>query len=72
MVIGLACVASLLPAAAQRMSQAVSEDRAGTLAANAYADITARRPLGLLSAKAGGNWMDLSSTQLASLVASMK
>ena len=49
MVIGLACVASLLPAAAQRMSQAVSEDRAGTLAANAYADITARRPLGLLS-----------------------
>ncbi|MGI9458355.1 MAG: type IV pilus modification PilV family protein [Pirellulales bacterium] len=49
MVIGLACVASLLPAAAQRMSQAVSEDRAGTLAANAYADITTRRPLGLLS-----------------------
>ena len=49
MVIGLACVASLLPAAAQRMSQAVSEDRAGTLAANAYADITARRSLGLLS-----------------------
>ena len=54
MVIGLACVASLLPAAAQRMSQAVSEDRAGTLAANAYADITARRPLGLLSASPGG------------------
>jgi len=50
MVIGLACVASLLPAAAQRMLQAVSEDRAGTLAANAYADITARRSLGLLSA----------------------
>ena len=49
MVIGLACVASLLPAAAQRMSQAVSEDRAGTLAANAYADITARRSLGLLA-----------------------
>ena len=49
MVIGLACVASLLPAAAQRMSQAVSEDRAGTLAANAYADITTRRSLGLLS-----------------------
>ena len=48
MVIGLACVASLLPAAAQRMSQAVSEDRAGTLAANAYADITARRSLGFL------------------------
>ena len=48
MVGGLACVASLLPAAAQRMSQAVSEDRAGTLAANAYADITARRSLGLL------------------------
>ena len=57
MVIGLACVASLLPAAAQRMSQAVSEDRAGTLAANAYADITARRSLGLLSASPGGmNW----------------
>ena len=65
MVIGLACVASLLPAAAQRMSQAVSEDRAGTLAANAYADITARRSLGLLSAKAGGNLDGLSSTQLA-------
>ena len=31
MVIGLACVASLLPAAAQRMSQAVSEDRAAGL-----------------------------------------
>ena len=54
MVIGLACVASLLPAAAQRMSQAVSEDRAGTLAANAYADITARRSLGLLSATPPG------------------
>ena len=54
MVIGLACVASLLPAAAQRMSQAVSEDRAGTLTANAYADITARQPLGLLSATPPG------------------
>jgi type II secretory pathway pseudopilin PulG len=54
MVIGLACVASLLPAAAQRMSQAVSEDRAGTLAANAYADITARRSLGLLSVSRSG------------------
>jgi type II secretory pathway pseudopilin PulG len=53
MVIGLTCVAALLPAAAQRMSQAVSEDRAGTLAANAYADITARRSLGLFSASPG-------------------
>ena len=65
MVIGLACVASLLPAAAQRMSQAVSEDRAGTLAANAYADITARRSLGLLSAATGGNLNGLLSTELA-------
>ncbi len=53
MVIGLTCVAALLPAAAQRMSQAVSEDCAGTLAANAYADITARRSLGLFSASPG-------------------
>ena len=65
MVIGLACVASLLPAAAQRMSQAVSEDRAGTLAANAYADITARRSLGLLSAATGGNLNGLLSSELA-------
>ena len=54
MVVGLACVAALLPAAAQRMAQAVSEDRAGTVAANAYADIMARRSLGLLSATPPG------------------
>lgn len=64
MVVGLACVAALLPAAAQRMAQAVSEDRAGTVAANAYADIIARRSLGLLSASPGGNAWNPTLTQL--------
>jgi hypothetical protein len=65
MVVGLACVAALLPAAAQRMAQAVSEDRAGTVAANAYADIMARRPLGLLSAGTGDLLNGLASNQIA-------
>ena len=65
MVVGLACVAALLPAAAQRMAQAVSEDRAGTVAANAYADIIARRSLGLLSAGTGGRLDGLASNQIA-------
>ena len=65
MVVGLACVAALLPAAAQRMAQAVSEDRAGTVAANAYADIIARRSLGLLSAGTGDVLDGLASDQIA-------
>jgi prepilin-type N-terminal cleavage/methylation domain-containing protein len=50
LVVGLASVAALLPAAADRMRQAIVQDRAGALAANAYADIMARRASGLLSA----------------------
>jgi prepilin-type N-terminal cleavage/methylation domain-containing protein len=50
LVVGLASVAALLPAAATRMHQAVVQDRAGALAANAYADIMARRGSGILSA----------------------
>jgi prepilin-type N-terminal cleavage/methylation domain-containing protein len=51
LVVGLASVAALLPAAATRMHQAVVQDRAGALAANAYADIMARRGTGILNAK---------------------
>lgn len=62
LVVGLASVAALLPAAATRMHQAVVQDRAGALAANAYADIMARRGSGILSANrlasqnSGVNW----------------
>lgn len=49
LVVGLAAVAALLPAAAVRLNQAVTADRAGALAANAFADIVARRSNGLLS-----------------------
>jgi type II secretory pathway pseudopilin PulG len=40
--VGLASIASLLPAAGSRLGQAATEDRAGTLAANARADAAAR------------------------------
>ena len=70
MVVGLACVAALLPAAAQRMSQAVSEDRVGTVAANAYADIMTRRSPGLLSARPGGNNWAKSDIQVFGTAAS--
>jgi len=40
--VGLASIASLLPAAGSRLGQAAMEDRAGTLAANARADAAAR------------------------------
>jgi hypothetical protein len=46
LVVGLASVASILPAAGTRLSQATLEDRAGTLAANAYADIVNRGLVG--------------------------
>jgi len=42
LVIGLASIASILPAAGVRLGQANLEDRAGTAAANAYADIVTR------------------------------
>jgi hypothetical protein len=42
LVIGLASIASLLPAAASRLGQAALEDRAGALAANAHTDAFAR------------------------------
>ena len=46
LVVGLASIASILPAAGTRLGQATLEDRAGTAAANAYADVVSR---GLLS-----------------------
>lgn len=42
LVVGLASIASLLPAAGSRLGQAATEDRGGTLAANARADAFAR------------------------------
>jgi hypothetical protein len=42
LVVGLASIASLLPAAGSRLGQATTEDRGGTLAANARADAFAR------------------------------
>ena len=42
LVVGLASVASLLPASSARLAEAVLEDRGGTLTANAYADIINR------------------------------
>lgn len=45
LVVGLASIAALLPAAGSRLSQANLEDRAGSVAANAYTDIVARRLL---------------------------
>jgi len=46
LVIGLTSIAAILPAASSRLAEATAEDRAGTLAANAYAEAVAR---GLLS-----------------------
>jgi hypothetical protein len=43
LVLGLSSIAALLPAAGARLGQANLEDRAGTLAANAYADVVSRR-----------------------------
>lgn len=43
LVVGLASLASILPAAGSRLAQAAVEDRVGTAAANAYAEIFARR-----------------------------
>jgi hypothetical protein len=42
LVVGLASIASLLPAAGSRLGQAATEDRGGTLAANARTDVVAR------------------------------
>jgi len=42
LVVGLASIASLLPAAGSRLAQATTEDRGGTLAANARTDAVAR------------------------------
>ena len=42
LVVGLASIASLLPAAGSRLAQATTEDRGGTLAANARTDALAR------------------------------
>lgn len=42
LVVGLASIASLLPAAGSRLGQAANEDRGGTLAANARTDAVAR------------------------------
>jgi len=47
LVVGLASVAAILPAAGSRLGQAAVEDRAGTAAANAYAECVVR---GLISA----------------------
>jgi hypothetical protein len=52
LVVGLASVASILPAAGTRLAQATLEDRAGTAAANAYADIVNR---GLVAADIFGS-----------------
>jgi len=52
LVVGLASVAAILPAAGTRLAQATLEDRAGTAAANAYADIVNR---GLVAADIFGS-----------------
>ena len=53
LVVGLSSIAALLPAATARLVQATQEDRAGIVAANAYAEVMNR---GLTSARLfGGN-----------------
>lgn len=52
LVLGLSSIAALLPAAGARLGQANVEDRAGTLAANAYTDILTR---GLVAADLFGD-----------------
>lgn len=52
LVVGLASIASLLPAAGSRLSQAALEDRTGAAAANAYAEIVNR---GLIAAELFGS-----------------
>ena len=52
LVVGLASIASLLPAAGSRLSQAALEDRTGAAAANAYAEIVNR---GLIAADLFGS-----------------
>lgn len=52
LVVGLTSVVALLPAASSRLGQAAQEDRAGVLAANAYAEVVNR---GLLSAQLFGS-----------------
>jgi len=42
LILGLSSIAALLPAAGSRLGQANLEDRAGTLAANAYVDVMTR------------------------------
>lgn len=42
LILGLSSIAALLPAAGARLGQAILEDRAGTLAANAYTDVMTR------------------------------
>ena len=42
LVLGLASFAAMLPAAGSRLAEAAAEDRAGTLAANAWAEIVSR------------------------------
>lgn len=42
LVLGLASIAALLPAAGSRLGQASLQDRAGTLAANAYSEVVGR------------------------------
>jgi hypothetical protein len=59
LVVGLASVASILPAAGTRLAQATLEDRAGTAAANAYADIVNR---GLVAADIFGSGTTKSAT----------
>jgi type II secretory pathway pseudopilin PulG len=47
LVVGLSSIASLLPAAGSRLSQAALEDRAGSLAANAHTEAFARNLVSL-------------------------
>jgi len=42
LIMGLTCFAALLPAAGSRLAEATAEDRAGTLAANAWAEFISR------------------------------
>lgn len=50
LVVGLAAVAALMPAAANRLDEAVKIDRAVTLADDVYADLMMRRDHGLFAA----------------------
>lgn len=78
LVVGLASVASILPAAGARLGQATLEDRAGTLAVNAHADIVNRGLVsvdvfgsGTMQTAAFGQWPpDLRSASPAMLVSS--